>query len=992
MNRIGLKNILFLTIVLFSLSINSQNVVTPWSRVSTSNLGNKKGPDGLETTKALYFKLDHEILKKALKDSKIIETILQVPNTFGSFDEFKIKESSFLEPIFQQKHPELRTYIGENINEPGSRIHFCLTPQGFNGSIYSLNKNIQIIENQPSKSYYRVYDIENSEKFEDTFECLVKEYSLNYKVTNNSKFRITPNDRVLRTYRIAIASTVEFSSIQWNRAGLTSSDSEQDKKNAVLAAMVELMTQVNAIFQRDMAIKFEMVDNENIIFINSDNFSNSDLLSLTSESQEVITQIIGSNNFDIGHTFCTGQGGRAFLEGVCRDNLKARAATGSIFDTQGPRFVSLICHEIGHQFGANHTYNSNTEECITWRVPESAYEPGSGSTIMAYGGACYPQNVVYEDDLYFHQRSIEEMLNFIHYEDGNSCATITNLTNQAPIANAGSDYTIPISTPYRLIGSSTDPNGTDTHTYTWEQYDLGPSGVPTEYTTEGPMVRSVEGTQNPVRYIPENLMFPVFDIPSDWEKLPAVNRTMTFALTVRDKISEIGQVDVDFMKVTANSREPFTVFTPMTWQPGITETVRWHVGQTADKNTINCQKVNIKLSTNYGSSFPINIALGVPNTGEHTFTVPEISSTFGVVILIEAADNIFHSASSPFNITSFPDFSISDIIMNPINCGDTVVEYHFNYKSLNGFNHNVSFDATGIPDGAVVTFSPTNLNLSGEVTMTISNLENITTDTYILNISGITSSETKSIETTLPYFNSICNSSGITENDDTAITLVKLNTIDNASEKMDGYTDYTAVSTNLNLGSSYDLEVQVKVVENSTVSTMVWIDWNQNCKFDDPEESYDLGDTEISSENPATRSITVPENALLGTTVMRVTTKQKTIAGPYHCDTNFDGEVEDYSITVLEKLNPDIGVFSFENFNIIPNPNKGLFNVNFDNTITTNINASIYDIRGRIIFNRYYVIENKSSLKFDLNTIQSGIYILKISEKGRSIKKKMVIY
>jgi len=149
----------------------------------------------------------------------------------------------------------------------------------------------------------------------------------------------------------------------------------------------------------------------------------------------------------------------------------------------------------------------------------------------------------------------------------------------------------------------------------------------------------------------------------------------------------------------------------------------------------------------------------------------------------------------------------------------------------------------------------------------------------------------------------------------TSITLVNFGTINNATDKTVGYTDYTAISTDVVLNSIHDLTVNLNTDGNYTIHSIVWIDWNHNCDFTDAGEMYDMG-TAINTDDGATNlsplSVTVPANAKLGSTIMRVSCKYN--ADPTACMTNQDGEVEDYTINVL----PDytlVSTFPFtENF------------------------------------------------------------------------------
>lgn len=323
---------------------------------------------------------------------------------------------------------------------------------------------------------------------ETPFECGFDDSSVSDK---NSDFDVeaarNANDGTMRTFRLAIASTIEYSDYHVQEAGLGAGTVAQ-KKAAVLAAMNVTMTRVNGIYERDFSITMVFVpNNENAIFINSDSFDNNNAGTLINQSQTVIDANIGFSNYDIGHTFSTGGGGLAQLYSPCTGS-KARGITGSAAPVGDPYDVDYVAHEMGHQYGAPHTFNGNEGNCNGNGIASNAYEPGSGTTIMAYAGICGSQNVQSNSDAYFHQKSLQEIWANV-YSGNSTCGAQTSTGNTVPTAEAGGNYIIPRSTPYMLTGSSTDTGGTSSHTYTWEQYDLGTAGVPTETTTTGPLVR-----------------------------------------------------------------------------------------------------------------------------------------------------------------------------------------------------------------------------------------------------------------------------------------------------------------------------------------------------------------------------------------------------------------------------------------------------------------------------------------------------------------------
>lgn len=150
-----------------------------------------------------------------------------------------------------------------------------------------------------------------------------------------------------------------------------------------------------------------------------------------------------------------------------------------------------------------------------------------------------------------------------------------------------------------------------------------------------------------------------------------------------------------------------------------------------------------------------------------------------------------------------------------------------------------------------------------------------------------------------------CTSYGNTDYQ-TAVTLVSFNTINNAdvSTKVVGYKDFTAISTTVTKGLSYNLNVNVNTDGNYTNYTYAWIDWNRDGDFLDAGESYNLG-TATNVSNGATSlsplSVLIPLTANGGATRMRVSTKY--FSAPIPCGAGFDGEVEDYTVNILNPPN-----------------------------------------------------------------------------------------
>ena len=131
-------------------------------------------------------------------------------------------------------------------------------------------------------------------------------------------------------------------------------------------------------------------------------------------NRTVIGQLVGASAYDIGHIiFGLPGGGVAQLRSVGGDG-KARGCTGLPAPVGDFFAVDYVAHEMGHQFGGNHTFNGNQWNCSGGnRNAANSVEPGSGSSIMAYAGICRHDNLQPHTDPYWSQRSYEEITTFV---------------------------------------------------------------------------------------------------------------------------------------------------------------------------------------------------------------------------------------------------------------------------------------------------------------------------------------------------------------------------------------------------------------------------------------------------------------------------------------------------------------------------------------------------------------------------------------------------
>jgi hypothetical protein len=662
----------FVFIILFCSLLFPQSVL--WSEKNENDIRNI-GERYIIPKEYKVFSININKLNELLSDvpmeySNEIETkirIIEIPMPDGTIQKFRFVESPVMAKELLLKYPETRTFLGYGIDDEYATVRFDITPQGFHAMILSPYGRVFVDPYSKGDRFnyisYYSRNYFNSKKEHicelDTPEDRLAE--MRYLLNNVTVPKIGPQ---LRTYRLAQACTGEYSQFHGGTVPL------------VHAAIVTSINRVVGVYEKELGIRMVLVpNNDTLIFLNpnTDPYSNNNGVAMLSQNQTTCDQRIGPANYDIGHVFSTGGGGVATLACVCVNGSKARGVTGSPQPIGDPFDIDYVAHEMGHQFGANHTFNSVTSGCSGNRNASTAYEPGSGSTIMAYAGLCGSDNLQNNSDPYFHVASFVEIVTFTNNGTGNSCAQITNTGNSAPVVSVpNGGFYIPRSTPFALTGSATDPNG-DPLTYDWQQFDLGPSGTWNNPSGNAPIFRVWNPSTNPTRTFPrlQNLLNNTTPVG---EFLPTYSRTLTFRLVARDNRAGGGGVNfaqIQFF-VDGNSG-PFQVTYPntnLTLQGYSTQTITWNVANT-NLAPVNCSNVNILLSLDGGLTYPIVLAANTPNDGSETVLLPP-NQTTQARVKIEAVDNIFFDISNsnfaiqgviPVELVSFTYTKLNDGIL-----------------------------------------------------------------------------------------------------------------------------------------------------------------------------------------------------------------------------------------------------------------------------------------------------------------------------------------
>ncbi|WP_332454183.1 reprolysin-like metallopeptidase [Chryseobacterium aquaticum] len=904
------------------------------------------------------------------------EVIISFPNSDGKMENFKIRENSNFDPQLAAKYPDIKSYVGEGLTDSNSTVYFSISPLGLSSmEIYGDKSAVFIEPYTKDLSSYVVYKKSDKKDDLNKFECTVIDVAQK-GISNISNLAARPNadDAKLRTFRLALSSTGEYTAYFGGTKALA------------LAAMNNTMTRVNGVFEKDFAARMVLIANNDAVIYTSastDPYSAAAQMSnWNSQLQSTLTSVIGEANYDVGHLFgASGGGGNAGCIGcVCVNGSKGSGYTSpSDGIPSGDNFdIDYVAHELGHQFGGNHTFSHANEGTGV------NMEPGSGSTIMGYAGIT-AQDIQPHSDSFFHAISIQQITDNIKAK---TCPTSTSTGNSIPTANAGLDFTIPKGTPFMLTGSGTDANG-DSLTYIWEQINnasssqTGASSAASATKATGPTFRSWTPTTTPVRYFPRMasvLTGATTTAGSEItvEALSNVARTYNFRFTVRDNRAGGSGNNSDDAVITVNGTAgPFSVSsqnTATTYTGGTSQNVTWNVAGTT-ANGVNSANVDILWSTDNGNTWTTLLS-GTPNDGSQAVTIPNVTTTTGR-IMVKGSNHIFfdvNNANISVNAGSGSTDTVAPTAPTLSASGTTSTSTNLSWSGAT--------DAVGVT-GYDVYQGASLIGSTASTTYTVNSLSPSTTYSFTVrakdaagNIS--TASNTATVTTLAGSTVTYCTATA-TNTADERIGNVTFGSINNTSTGTAGYENFTSISTNVTRGTANTISITpVWTSTKYNEAYAVYIDYNRDGDFTD---SGELAWTRAGSQTtPVTGSITIPATASLGSTRMRVMMQYSSIPSS-SCGSYTYGQVEDYTLNILSSARGED--FNINNLmtdiKLYPNPARDLLNI----SNTTVEDYKIFDMGGKLI--------NSGKIERDtvnVSQLTAGAYTIQIGETSKRFIKK----
>lgn len=934
------------------------------------------------------------------KDAKAV--VISLPTAEGKIEKFAVYSNPVMEKGMAERY-QLGSYVGVGIDDPSKYLRFSTSPAEIQSMIIK-DGIFQFIEPiTADKKTYGVFYKTKRTQSDHGFECDTNETGKKdiQRLEENGKKKLSgigitsrPSSTKYRTYRLALSTTGEYTQFFGGVAG-------------AVAQMNNTITRVNGVFEKDFGIHLNIQDLPGIIYANpvADPYSDSDVgvsdALWSSELMNTLNTNVGNANFDIGHLFgASGGGGNAGCIGcICSNDMTVNANgnpqnyKGSGFTSpannipQGDSFdIDYVAHELGHQFGGNHTFSTRTEDSGV------NVEPGGGTTIMGYAGIT-DDNVQMSSDAYFHYSSIDQILTNVESKQG--CGISQDINNNTPpVIAALVAHNIPKGTAYYLEAAANDPEN-DPVRYTWEQYDSvdqfasisGDSGW--GYNTQGALSRSYFGTETGKRYFPklQSVVDGKLTDKQAWETVSYIPRTLHYAVTVRDLNQARPMLSSSETTVTVGNDGPFKfngLTTASKLYNNASNDITWEVANT-NNAPYNVANVKIDYTADNGTTWT-DLVASTPNTGSYTVQMPA-NLTGTIKLRISALENIFYAVSPAITIGAAPTSAAAAPTGVSVNDAEVFrTSARISWNKVPGATYSVNYRKTGDVNWLNAVSNSNSVVLNGlEDERNYEVQVAAVVNTVAGSFSGIHAFKTKGLKTGVDYciLNTGINSVG-------AIGRVQVSNINYVDATFRSYKDLSEDESQiitLTKGNSYPISIFGLYRQNAPMVYNVWIDYDRSGTFEASEKVYTSGSV-LPNQNgigAANGNFTVPAAAYAGDKLLRMRIASNFNAALANaCGTlpSTAGGIMDLSVKISEVLAVNDVKNTKTEIEIYPNPAETFIGIK---NLKGKADYTIFSADGRLVQQG-----NTDSQIVNIAGLVKGIYFITIKEGTKTYNSKFI--
>jgi len=226
------------------------------------------------------------------------------------------------------------------------------------------------------------------------------------------------------------------------------------------------------------------------------------------------------------------------------------------------------------------------------------------------------------------------------------------------------------------------------------------------------------------------------------------------------------------------------------------------------------------------------------------------------------------------------------------------------------------------------------------------------------------------------------------------IFMLQLGTIDTITEcSPEGYGDYTAVSTELEVGSTNNMVI---ATYSGNQYVRAWIDFNDNFLFETEElvlDNFKMPPGLPGNYIVDTMPVLIPFDAALGEHLMRIKTNRNSPVPDDACEATTFGETEDYTADIILYTRLEPGIPINNNDLVVKTLGNNIFEISMESAeVNEPLVINLHNVFGqKLVENRVENINGKYSYRLDLSYAKPGAYIVRLGSSQYGKVKKIIV-